>query len=327
MYEVAVLSHIADIDGVGSAALIRMRFGMPLENIFFSGYGAEDLKEAEAGLSRLYGKRILLFIMDLSPESETLSIFQSIIRNVQKGGGSVVFLDHHQWKTEMIRKIASKCDLAVIGENRMMCATELARKMTGLRNDFVNEFVDIVHHGDFNIRIRNKRRAELSDTYMMSINHCNMTKSYDARIRKLRRIADVISSGRFSDKEMRKRALEFRRINSERIESMLNDLYHISNKIAVGFSRQVDSTEACEEIIRRSKVDIGMVINLDHGKGSIRSVESDTLRFANELGGGGHPHASGFNIDLKEHNFLRSGEDRKRLVDEISDAAKKSGLI
>jgi oligoribonuclease NrnB/cAMP/cGMP phosphodiesterase (DHH superfamily) len=327
MDDVAVLSHIADMDGIGSAALIRMRFGMPLENIFFSGYGADDLREAEAGLRRLYGKRILLFIMDISPESETLYIFQNIVRNVHRGGGSVVVLDHHLWKKEMIRKIASKCDLAVIGENKKMCAAELARKLTGLQDRFVSEFTDIVHHGDFNIGIRKKRQAELSEIYMMSINHCNMSKSYHARIRKLRHIADVISSRRFSDKGMREAAFEFRRINSNRIENMLTDLYHISDKIAVGFSRQVDATEACRDIIRKAKVDIGIVINLDHGKGSIRSVESDTLRFANELGGGGHPHASGFNIDLREHNFFRSRKDRKSFVDKISDAAERTGLI
>ncbi|MGA3020786.1 MAG: hypothetical protein ABSD68_02455 [Candidatus Micrarchaeales archaeon] len=328
MDDVAVLSHIADIDGIGSAALIRMRFGMPLENIFFSGYGADDLREAERGLRRLYGKHILLFIMDIAPGFETLSIFQSIIRNVHRGGGSIVILDHHLWKKEMIKKVASVCDLAVIGENSEMCATELARRVTGLQSRFVKEFTYIVHHIDFNIntRIRKKRRAELTEIYTMSIGHSNMSKSYDARIRKLRHIAGVISSGRFSDKGMREAASKFRRINSDRIEKMLADFYRISDKIAVGFSRQVDSTEACRELVRKAKVDIGIVINLDHGKGSIRSDESDTLRFANGLGGGGHPHASGFNVNMKEHNFFRSREDRRKFVDEISDVAERAGL-
>lgn len=327
MKNVAVLSHIADIDGVGAAALVKMRYSMPSQNVFFTGHSLEEVVLAEKGLSRLYKKGILLFITDLTPGPATIPIYAKILKRVKAHRGKVIILDHHTWNNEAVNKIAKKSPFAVFGENKDMCATELVKKYTGLDSKFAKEFAHIVHHADFYIQLKEKKHSRLVDDYSMSLGYINMSQSYWARIKRLRRIAGLISSGRFIDKGMQTLALKFRKLNHERIEKMLKNLYLVSDKIAVGFTKQVDSTEACMSAIAKAHVSISVIINLDHSKGSIRSTDKDIVKLANAFGGGGHPHASGFNIDAKRYNSFKTNSDKKRFVRNVESAARTLRLI
>jgi uncharacterized protein len=327
MENVAVISHIGDIDGVGSAALIKMRFGMPASNIFFAAHAAKEMKEVEAGIRKLYAKKILLFVTDLTPEHETAPYFKRIIKGVRSKGGKVVFLDHHPWREYIVEEIAKKSDFAAFGENKHMCATDLVHSFLGLDGAFVREFTDLVHHIDLFIKMDSRRQERLADTYKLGIDHFSMSKSYGAQVKKLRHLASAISSRKFLDKETIRAAVEFERINHARISEMGNDLYVISGKIAIGFSKQVDSSDACRHIMKRALTDIGMIVNIDHSKASMRSVKSNTTPLANELGGGGHPHASGFNIDSSKYNFFRTKKDRQAFADDVEKLAEKVGLV
>lgn len=327
MRNVAVLSHIADIDGVGAAALIKMRYKIPASSLFFAGHSIDEMLSAEKDLARLYKRRMLLFITDLTPEPEAAPVFDRIMRGVNSHKGSVIFLDHHPWRDGMARRFALKSDLAIFGENREMCATELVRKYTGLKSAFVRRFAYIVHHTDFYIKLRERNLARLAEMYNMSIGCINMSHSYGSRMRGLRHIADIISSERFSDRRIAKLAARFKKLNEERIEKMLGGAYRISNKIAVGFSKQVDSTDACMAIISRKKVGISVLVKTDHSSGSIRSTKSNIVKLANAFGGGGHPHAAGFNIDARRYNFFRTNSDKEKFVRKLTSTAKSVGLI
>ncbi len=327
MDNVAVLSHKADIDGVGSAALVKMKYGIPAANIFFTGYSLEDMEYAEKGLQKLYRKRLLLFITDINPDETTAQVYNRIIRGIKSNGGRVVILDHHPWKKRMIGEIARRCDFAVFGENKNACATELVQRYTGLKGTFVDSFTYLVHHVDLFIRIKEKRYRDLAETYKMSIGYFNMSSSFAAKTRDLRHLADLISRKRFSDARVRKAALRFARLNSERIAKMLDGVTFVSEDMGIGFSKQIDSTDACRAIIERKHVDIGIVINTDHMTGSIRSESADVIRLANKLGGGGHPHAAGFSVNAKKYGLLRSQNGRKRLVDHIEESARATGYL
>ncbi len=327
MENVAVITHIADIDGIGSAAMVKMKFGMPSRNAFFAAHSATEMVEVEKGMKKLYSKGILLFITDLALRKETAPFFERIIRNVQKGGGAVVVLDHHAWDDEMVERIAKRCDFAAFGENRKMCAAELTRSFIGLKGKFVDDFMDLVHHADFYVLLKDAKRQRIVDGWKLGIDYFNMSESYGARARNLRHIVDVISSGRLTDRSINDAASKFERINSERIEKAMRDLYVISGKIAIGFSRHVNSTDACMSAIRKAHADIGIMVNLDHGKGGIRSVKSDIVGLAGRLGGGGHPHASGFSVNIKKYNSFKTRKDRQAFADMVEKAARKEGLI
>ncbi len=327
MEQVAILSHIADIDGIGAAALVKMKYKMPAANAFFTGHSVRELSYAEKGLGPLYKKGILLFITDLTPGPKTIPMYARIIKNVKAHGGEVVIFDHHTLYKEAVSKIAKKSSIAIFGENKEMCATELVKKYTGLDTKFAREFAHVVHHADFYIQLKEKRHSRLVDDYSMSLGYINMGQSYWARIKRLRRIVDLLSSGKFTDRELKGLAIKFRKLNHDRITKMLKSLYLVSNKIAVGFTKQVDSTEACMKVIAKAHVGISVVVNLDHDKGSIRSTDKDIVKLANAFGGGGHPHAAGFNIDAKQYNFFKTGSDKDKFVKNVESAARNIGLL
>jgi nanoRNase/pAp phosphatase (c-di-AMP/oligoRNAs hydrolase) len=191
----------------------------------------------------------------------------------------------------------------------------------------VSEFMDMVHHSDFFILNKDRKRQMIEDEWKLCIDYFNMGNAYEAKARKLRHVVEVISSGRLLDKRMKDAAAKFDKINNERIEKVLKDLYVVSGKIAIGFSKKVDSTDACMSVIRKAHTDVGIMVNLDNSKGSIRSVDSDIMGLANRLGGGGHPHASGFNLDIRKYNSFKSKRDRQAFADLVEKLAKKEDLI
>lgn len=327
MKNVAVLSHIADIDGVGAAALVKMKYRIPASNIFFTSYGREETEDAAREMRPLLKKQITLFITDLTVEPKAAPVYSSIISKVRAHGGKVIVLDHHPWSDEMARKIADRCSFAIFGENREMCATELVRKYLELDSKFVREFTYLVHHTDFFIRLREKRYAELAEEYKMSIGGIGMRKSYKTKLKDLRHIAGLISNGRFTDAKVASIASMFKRLNQERIARMLENVYRISGRFAVGFAKQTDSTDACYAIIKREHVDVSVVVNVDHSSGSVRSRSSNIVKLANALGGGGHPHAGGFGVDTRRYNFFRTKADKERFVRKLESTARSLDLL
>ncbi len=325
--DVATLSHTSDIDGVGAAALVRMRYRMPLSNMFFTGYSAEEVFKAEERLGRLYRRGLLLFITDLVPESDAVPIYERIVKNVNANGGKVVFLDHHPWSSEAAKRIAARCLFATFGENRKMCATELVRRYLRLNGAFARKFARIVHHSDFYIQLDEKSHGRLVKQYAMHIAGVNAGRSYDAKLRRLRHMVAVIDSRRLIDGEISDGARRFEALNSKRIESILRNNYMIAGRIAVAFSKQVDSTDACMELIREKKAEVGIVVNLDHSKASIRSVGRSVVGLANAMGGGGHPRASAFNIRMSDFHSFKTSRDKQRFVAFVESKAKRAGLI
>ena len=124
--EIFSLTHANDIDGLGSAALLKIAYGMSSENIFFTDYSAEGLSYSIKKLSERIGKRsITLFMTDLGMNDYLIDTYRKIIMKVKRQGGKVFWFDHHVWSPSQIEKIASICDVAIIGENSRYCATEI----------------------------------------------------------------------------------------------------------------------------------------------------------------------------------------------------------
>ncbi len=293
---VVVMSHANDMDGIASAALIFRRFNVPPSNLFFSDYSAEALGYAKRRICKMRGIDAL-FITDLSLNDSFKPIYAEIIKTVKRLGGRVFWFDHHPWKDDDVKNIGGMCDVAIVGENKKYCATEITAAELGLNDKFARNLLRIVHISDFNLEPRDAHTRSLIGTYALGITYCNTLKSRAAIYKKLRHIVAVIGSGRLSDALLDHDADTFRRTNRERIKKMLTALYVSKGQgIAVGFSKDVQSTEACMEIIRRARVDIGVYVNTESKTGHIRSVRSDSSPLARSLGGNGHPHASGFPV-------------------------------
>lgn len=321
MENVCAISHASDIDGVGSAALIRMKYGVPLKRLFFTDYSKESLDYVDSKLKPLYRSGITLFITDLGTNESLVKKYKSIIDAVRKGAGRVIWFDHHPWPAQAIRELTPLCDVAIIGENEKYCATEIVYRELGFRNRFAKEFVKLVHHSDFNITPRSGKNYETVGTYALSITSYGILKSRDRMTAKLRHLAGVISSGKFYDGRVRQDALRFKRLNDRRIKRMVASML-LYPRAAIGFSSYVQSTAGCVLLMKSSGKEIGIYINASNMRGHIRCENRDISALARELGGGGHPHASGFNVD-RRFGSLRTAAQRRELADFIQEKIER----
>ncbi len=327
MRNVAVLSHIADIDGVGAAALVRMRYRIPLNQIFLISHDRDEVLKAAQGLRRLGGKGLLVFITDLNPSADTMDVYESMVKEIKGRGGSVVWLDHHVWSKEAIRRIPGACGVAIFGENREMCATQIVHRFLELDSRFANEFADNVHYIDLFLPTKNKKYKRRAEEYKLGIDYYLMRGTHESQQNKLRRLAGAISSGRFTDPDLHRAALKFKALNSKRIALLLRNLVYLSPQIVLAFSKQVDSTDACHEMLEKTEADISILIKTDTGHCSIRSRKADTVPLARTLGGGGHPHASGFSVDVRRYNSFKTANGREKFLGAVKLKADKLGLL
>ncbi|MDE1824032.1 MAG: hypothetical protein KGH74_01905 [Candidatus Micrarchaeota archaeon] len=316
MQNVFVISHSSDIDGVGSAALIGAKYGVPSKNMLFTNYSKESVEYVEKEMKKRHAQGMTLFLADLGVNERIIGNFLRIINSVKRSNGTVIWFDHHPWTKESIRKLAGRCDVAIVGENKDYCATEIAYKELGLRNWFLDRFVGLVHYSDFNLKPKDVKTRRLIGTYALSIASYEMKGPRSYTNRMLRHIVDVISSSKFTDKRIESDARRFDMLNKKRTNDMLKELY-IRRDFALGFSNDVQTTDACMRIIERSNKNIGMYINLRTGTGHLRALKGDYSELARKLGGGGHPKAAGFYFSLKEHNGFRKKIDREKIADLI----------
>jgi uncharacterized protein len=323
--KIVSITHASDIDGVASAALIKMKYGVPSDRLFFTDYSEKGLAYAKDSLGKtLRGKeRVVLFLADVGINDSLYLEFLDLVKSVKKRGGVVIWLDHHVWGGKELEEIAGRCDLAIVGENRKYCATEITGKVLGIGTNFTNRLVKIVHYSDFNITPRDRKIYDLVGVYAMSTAFYN-TLGYRARDRGLRHIAEVLASGRFTDGKILRDARAFERLNNSRIAKMLKDLYSAGDGVSIGFSEDVQSTRACAAISEKTGADVSICVKPRDGKASIRSSIMDCMPLVKSLGGGGHPHAAGFKVDVRRFNHFRGKADRLRFAGFIE---KKIGIL
>jgi oligoribonuclease NrnB/cAMP/cGMP phosphodiesterase (DHH superfamily) len=329
MANTLVVSHADDIDGVGSASLLKLRYHLNSKDLFFVNHSRVDFENAIRRITPRLGNGAIVFFTDLSLNENLTGLVSRFVRLVNSKGGSVVWLDHHYWSDAAIKEIAARCEFAIVGENRCACATDITKRYTRLTGDFVERFVGLVHCIDLYLGFGSQQNPAWSRsaarTYTMCINHLGRGDSFDARQERLRRVADVISSGRFFDKRMREAAKSYERTNNKRIKALLGSMEVISGKMAVAFSKEVDSSDACHEMIDRSGADISILVKTGSRTASIRSVKSDISALAMSFGGGGHPHAAGFEVPRSYD--ISNARGRKRLLNAIVAKSKKLGLL
>lgn len=326
MQNVYVISHASDIDGVGSAALIKKKYNLTSSRLFFSDYSKEGIEYVDKKLSRFYKNGITLYITDLGVNDSILSSYLKILKKVRKYEGKIYWFDHHPWSERAIKTLASLCEAAIIGENKQYCATEITYRELGFRGSFTKNFVNLVHHSDFNITPKSKTDYKMVGAYALSTTFYNTNRSWDYKTNRLRHMAEVISNGRFIDAKIKKDAETFEKVNDARVKKMLKGL-EIRKNVAVGFSKHVQSTYGCMAVVEASKKPIGIYVNVELGRGHIRSTGPDITALARSMGGGGHPRASGFNVSLKKFNGFTTKKDRAHFTDLIQNKITEMKIL
>ena len=319
MENVISLTHATDIDGVGSAALIRMKYGTGMGSIFFTDYSKEMLRYAGNGIKRTVGRGTTLIIADLAVNDMTLPYFISIVKTVKRANGRIFWFDHHPWTERAERTLAPLCDVAIFGENSRYCGAEITKIELGLNGRFARNFCKIVHYSDFNIRPPKRMDYRTVGYYALSIASYHLLGLRE-RTGALRRMTEVISGGRLLDRKIKNDAERFRKLNDMEVDRMLRHVY-LGKEIALGFAGHIQKTYACMRLIEKTGRDIGIYVNLKDKRGHMRSISSDVSRLARRFGGGGHVHASGFSPDFRKYCHFRKESDRSRFLADLEKAA------
>ncbi len=328
--KIFILTHGSDPDGIGSAALIRKRYGVPLENVYFLDYTQKKFDYAVNSMSKKFSGGITLFIADTGLDAAHVSSFESLVKRIKNGGGRVFWFDHHPWKEDHIKRVAKLCDFAIVGENKDACATEIIQRELGLEDEFSIKLAKLVHKTDFAhtppLRISDPKDPIQIYNFVYTYYHNFGNTDMDKYTKSLRRIVGLESEGKLFDSKLYKDAKRFEKYTHEVLDYIKSHTYKTSKNIAVGFGKSVNSNQACQTIWNNAKCDIVVYVNITNNKGHIRSKKADIEKLANYFGGGGHPHAAGFNIDPGNYGNFSKESERRRLMEKIAAAAKNCDL-
>ncbi len=325
MENVISLTHATDIDGVGSAALVRIKYGTPLNRIFFTDYNEDMLRHAARGIKGAVRSGTILIIADLAVNDRTLPHFLNIVKTVKRANGRVFWFDHHPWTSKAEKTLAPLCDIAIFGENHRYCGAEITRIELNIKGKFPTTFCRIVHYSDFNIKPPTEKDYRTVGYYALSITSYHLLQIGE-RTNALRHMAEVISSGKLLDGRIKRDADRFRKLNDMEVKKMLSHVY-LGKEIALGFAGHIQKTYACMKLIEKTGKDIGIYVNLKDRRGHMRSIRSDVSRLAQRFRGGGHVHAAGFSPDFKKYNHFRKESDRARFLGDLEKTAVRERIF
>ncbi len=282
-----VVTH-TDMDGVGSAAVyIHYRGYMPAHIMFTEPY---LLIEAFKKIKKINDVGTIAF-MDLGMNQKTFEYIKPILEEKIRGGIRIEWYDHHVWDAEWLKEFEKiGVDIHV---DRSICATGVvaryAQHREQINKDFVEELVRGVCSGDLwrfdhwlgPWYLRLIRRDD-PDTWRM-------------------KVLETILEEKLWDKS-------FNDILIERVEKEINAYKEIEkhvrikniNGIIFAFiksNKYIENSFAAAYIMARKNAEVVAVIS-DQGKVSLRSRNVNIREIAKALGGGGHPHASGFALKI-----------------------------
>lgn len=317
------VTHIADFDGMGSAAMLMHYAGVPKERIFFGNYMRQAIDRIIEELNAAKLHNSLIIFTDMGVNDSTIETLKGLLHWLKDKGNKVAWIDHHPWNDTAVREIGGECAYLVAGENKNYCATELVYKEL-----FENEadtaygmnLANIAHYADFNIR--NEQLDPLLFEITGAITYINYNQGNIARLRDL---VSEFAKGNYKNgitKEAYANYLKDSELSIKELEESL-EKHSIGNlTLGIGYSKRLGSTQACAIIADELKADIAIFVNTDSRKVSLRSDKAvDCSKLAIALGGGGHPQASGCEVNAE------SGEDWKELFSArvLEEAAKIYG--
>jgi len=318
--DVFSVSHATDLDGVASAALLASKYNIDEKHIFFADHSAELFDYVIEKLSSIR-QCSTLFITDISVNKAEVDKWYGLLSRLKGIGCKIVWLDHHSWPKEA-DKIAKLCDIAIFGENKSMCATDIVARETGLESKY-REIVKATHMSDFALVPKDKKEASIIRQYDLAISYYN-TFSISKMQSKMRALAKALAKGKFENTQVAKDAKAFDKISRRNIEKMLSGAVEIKD-IAIGFSSdKACYDDALEALRNKSGKDIVILVDYDKNTASMRAQHKNIMPLALALGGGGHPHAAGFSI--KGIN-LKSKKGREQIINKIISKAKEVKII
>lgn len=294
-----MISHIADIDGLGSVILARKYYEEKIDYILC------DIKDLIEVLKEDFSRYDIVYICDLEIGMDAV---KSIVTN--KGlDNKIKHFDHHvvSLKDKAPKYINSKIYL----HDRQTCGTELFyeylltidkdNKME-LNNKFYKRFVEAVREND---TWDFKEEKKLSEDLVTIMNILGPDGYMDF-------VLSLPTEGDFGIPTSYKILLDSQsKVMMKYIDECDKNIYitnYKNKKIAVSISEQYRSTLGDVICRRHKEVDYILIINFNRMSCSLRTIRDDIdLSMIAKLyhhDGGGHQKSAGFIIDKESISNL-----------------------
>jgi oligoribonuclease NrnB/cAMP/cGMP phosphodiesterase (DHH superfamily) len=309
-----IFSHEQDVDGLFSAAVLRMIY--PHSEVILTNYGFQNMlavKNKILSFTQLHDLGTII-ISDIGINYESyLPVYEALTTSKQRGFSNV-WIDHHVWPEGMEEKFSPICEMVLcseteIGRNGLKkCATELCIERFAPASTYAKTLGCIAHRTDFpeSSKFPLPPLTGLISYYLgkKELNH----KLYSV-------ILDNVSLGILWNTEMQDDTIEASRLIDESIMRSIKSMVikefifklpgtvDQARNVRVAIAKAdsfVSRSLLLGKIIDESKVDLAMAYT-DDGKLSVRrhdlpekGLQIDCSKVAAAFReGGGHPAAAG----------------------------------
>jgi oligoribonuclease NrnB/cAMP/cGMP phosphodiesterase (DHH superfamily) len=299
-----VFSHEQDVDGIFSAAIIRLAF--PDCEIILTNYGLENmLFVADKIRSAVSHDGGTIIMADIGANEESYAPLLETLQLAKASGWSNIWLDHHIWPQGPRLELGEVCEMVLFRETDGVkkCTAELCVERFIPENKYAMQLASIAHRTDF------------PDSARFPIPPITALISYYLGFPALRnRLQDVILrnvvKGILWDSQMQADVMEASYLIEESMAKSVAEMIQkefqlpdgqMSVRVAIAKADSfVNRSMLLGKIMDESKIPIGIAYT-DDGKISIRKKDGaptfvDCSKIAHEFKeGGGHvPAAGGF---------------------------------
>jgi oligoribonuclease NrnB/cAMP/cGMP phosphodiesterase (DHH superfamily) len=145
-----VFSHEQDVDGIFSAAILKIAF--PQCEVILTNYGLEKMTDvAETIKSRVPLGAGTVIVADVGVNEESyMPVFEALQYSKEKRWNNI-WLDHHIWLERPRQEIEKVCELVLFTEKdgTKKCAAELCFERFVPGNKLASQLAAIAHRTDF----------------------------------------------------------------------------------------------------------------------------------------------------------------------------------
>jgi oligoribonuclease NrnB/cAMP/cGMP phosphodiesterase (DHH superfamily) len=155
-----IFSHEQDVDGLFSAAVLRMAY--PDSQVILTNYGFQNMlavKKEILSFTQSFDSGTII-ISDIGVNHESyIPIYEALSASKQRGFSNI-WIDHHVWPEGLEEKISSVCEFVLYSEDKMgtneskKCATELCIERFRPSSLHAKTLGCIAHRTDFPDSVR-----------------------------------------------------------------------------------------------------------------------------------------------------------------------------
>ncbi len=262
-------------------------------------------------LSDVAGRVKRIVIADFGLDDHYIKAVHESLSPILAAGVEVHWLDHHNWSSRALNMIAGLGVRLVKVNDREACGAQLVNRFFGNCDEYSELLAQIAYRTDFHLELNSL------DGLLVDVVDYYNTLGVDDCDRLLERAARNISSGVLVDAVIYTHYLEYRRLESAAVESLLKNIHVFDAgtvRVAVGFtSDPLSSTKTCDIIREHYESDVQVAVKRRKVSFRRSRYDVDCSAIARLFRGGGHDYAASGELDFD----VVDEETRRRALDII----------